>query len=256
MAERIRSEVAGVLRSAKMLTHYGLNSKKGFILAGDPGNGKTLLLKILANTVDATCIIVPFTKSCDEKDMAAVFRLARYLAPTILILEDIDLYGEHRDRSKDSEYLGELMNELDGMVDNKEIIVFATTNHLAKVEKALQNRPGRFDRIYKILNPDLNARRLLLEHFVNKVPNKVSKEQVEILAENFSGYSGAYLKELVNSGFAQAVLRNEQEPVLEFSDLSSNLEVLKNDEKRQLIGFEAVRQVSQLEGTRAVRGGV
>lgn len=253
MAERIHSEVSGVLRSSKTLTQYGLNSKKGFILAGDPGNGKTLLLKILANTVDAACIIVPFTKVQPEKDIAATFRLARYLAPTLLILEDVDLYGEDRDHAKDAEYLGELMNELDGMVDNKEIIVFATTNHLAKVEKALQNRPGRFDRIYKIPNPDLNGRRRLLEHFISKVPNQITKEDIEVLAENFSGYSGAYLKELVNSGFAQAVLRSEESPVLEFSDLASNLAVLKNDEKRAPMGFQTPRQVDQLEGIRAVR---
>ena len=101
IAEKVHSEVTGVLRSAKMLTHYGLNNKKGFILAGDPGNGKTLLLKILANTIDATCIMVPFSKNSSEKDMAAVFRLARLLAPTMLILEDVDLYGEDRDHVAD-----------------------------------------------------------------------------------------------------------------------------------------------------------
>ena len=104
--------------------------------------------------------------------MPAIFRLARELAPTILILEDIDLYGEEREVARDAERLGELMNELDGMVDNKEIIVFATTNNLIKVEKALQSRPGRFDRIYKIMNPDFDGRLKILKHFVNKVYTK------------------------------------------------------------------------------------
>ena len=238
LAEKIHAEVSVILRVGKTLTKYGLNSKKGFILAGDPGNGKTLLLKILANTVEATCILVPFTKDPEERDMSAIFTLARDLSPTVLILEDVDLYGEERGHCRDNEHLGELMNELDGMIDNKEIIVFATTNHLSKVEKALQNRPGRFDRVYKILNPDFNGRRRLLELFINKVPNVVSKEEVDILAENFAGYSGTYLKELVNSGFAQAVLKNEADPVLTFEDLVSNVDVLKNREKRVPIGFD------------------
>ena len=252
LAERIRSEVTGVLRSAKTLSRYGLNSKKGFILAGEPGNGKTLLLKILANTMDVTCLLVPFNKQGPEKSMASIFRLARELAPIMLILEDVDLYGEERENAPDSEYLGELMNELDGMIDNKEIIVFATTNHLARVEKALQNRPGRFDRVYKIMNPDLIGRRRLLKHFIDKVPHQISGEDIDVLAEAFSGYSGAYLKELVNSGFAQAVLRNEDEPVLLFSDLAANLAVLKNNEKRS-IGFEVSGQTACFEGVRAVR---
>ena len=237
LAGRIKSEVEGVIRCAKELNRYGLNSKKGFILAGDPGNGKTLLLKILANTVNATCILVPFNKSKEDLNMPAIFKLARELAPTILILEDIDLYGEEREVTRDTERLGELMNELDGMVDNKEIIVIATTNNLLKVEKALQSRPGRFDRIYKIMNPDFDGRLEILKHFVNKVPNDITEENIGTLAEAFEGYSGAYLKELINSGFAQAILRDDQNPVLLYSDLLEISEVLKNKEEKKFIGF-------------------
>jgi len=237
LANRIKSEVEGVIRCAKELNRYGLNSKKGFILAGDPGNGKTLLLKILANTIKATCIMVPFNKTKDELNMPALFRLARELAPTILILEDIDLYGEEREVAKDAERLGELMNELDGMVDNKEIIVFATTNNLIKVEKALQSRPGRFDRIYKIMNPDFNGRLQILKHFVNKVPHEITDNNISTLAEEFEGYSGAYLKELINSGFAQAILRDDQKPVLRFNDLVETSVVLKNKDGNKFLGF-------------------
>lgn len=237
LANRIKSEVEGVIRCAKELNRYGLNSKKGFILAGDPGNGKTLLLKILANTIKATCIMVPFNKTKDELNMPALFRLARELAPTILILEDIDLYGEEREVAKDAERLGELMNELDGMVDNKEIIVFATTNNLIKVEKALQSRPGRFDRIYKIMNPDFNGRLQILKHFVNKVPHEITDNNISTLAEEFEGYSGAYLKELINSGFAQAILRDDKKPVLRFNDLVETSVVLKNKDGNKFLGF-------------------
>ena len=239
LAQRIKSEVEGVIRFSKELNKYGLNSKKGFILAGDPGNGKTLLLKILANTINATCIMAPFNKTKDDLNMPAIFALARDLAPTILILEDIDLYGEERDDARDAERLGELMNELDGMVDNKEIIVFATTNKLPKVEKALQNRPGRFDRIYKITNPDFEGRIDVLTHFVNKVPNEITKEHIGMLAEEFEGYSGAYLKELINSGFAQAIFRDDKNPILRYSDLVESSEVLKNKEEKKFLGFVA-----------------
>ncbi|MBF0490997.1 MAG: ATP-binding protein [Candidatus Omnitrophica bacterium] len=253
LAERIRLEVDGVLRCAGTLARYGLNSKRGFILAGEPGNGKTLLLKILANQTNVTCILVPFTKDPTERSMSRVFNLARRLAPTMLILEDVDLYGEEREHARDGEYLGELMNELDGMIDNKEIIVFATTNHLAKVEKALQNRPGRFDRVYKIMNPDFKGRCHILKHFINLVPNQITDRQIEVVAESFSGFSGAYLKESVNSGFAQAILRNENEPVLVFTDLLEDLDVLKHQEKRSPMGFDIGNKSSYPEELNATR---
>jgi cell division protease FtsH len=159
-----------------------------------------------------------------------------------LILEDIDLYGEDRGHVHDSSFLGELMNELDGMVDNQEIIVIATTNHLEKVENALRNRPGRFDRVYKIPNPDLTARRNLLAHFIARTPNNVAPAEVDRLAELFSGYSGAYLKELVNSGFAHSIIRDPLKPLLTVEDLNACVDVLKNNEKRSPLGFAAVNQ--------------
>lgn len=246
LLSRIKSEVEGVFLCAKQLNRYGLNSKKGFILAGDPGNGKTLLLKILANNITATCIVVPFNRSRMEANVADIFALARELAPAVVILEDIDLYGSERGLSKDTERLGELMNELDGMIDNNEIVVFATTNNLPEIEKALQSRPGRFDRIYKIMNPDFEARLRILTHFVNQVPNEITQEELEVLAEEFEGYSGAYLKELVNSGFAQAVLRDDEKPVLRYSDLEGISEVLKNRQEKSPLGF--VTQPSTPEG--------
>ncbi|MBF0595223.1 MAG: ATP-binding protein [Candidatus Omnitrophica bacterium] len=237
MEERIFADINGVLKASPALAKYGLNSKKGFIFAGAPGNGKTLLLKIIANTVDATCILVPFDVE-RSIDVSRVFSLARLLAPTVIIFEDIDLYAEERGHSRDTERLGLLMNELDGMIDNREIVVIATTNHLKKVENALQNRPGRFDRVYTFPNPDVNVRQRILAHYIGRVPNRVSPQQVESLAEAFAGYSGAYLKELVNSGFAHAVLRDPEEPVLLFDDLTIYTKALQWKDDRNPIGFE------------------
>jgi ATP-dependent 26S proteasome regulatory subunit len=211
-----------------------LNSKKGFIFAGDPGNGKTLFLKILAKETEATCVLVPF----DEfKNTREIFELARELAPTILILEDIDLLGVDRDQTAGNPDLGSLMNELDGIVENREIVVIATTNRLEKVEKALQNRPGRFDRVYVISNPDFQTRNALIAQFMRRIPNDITPEQVEVLAEEFTGYSSSYLKELVNSGFAEAILRDPKNPVLKFCDMEAMVGILKKKNGKGPIGF-------------------
>jgi len=232
--ESLRSDIDVIFKNAGIFKTYGLNSKKGFILAGEPGNGKTLLLKILARETEATCILVPL----DEFQFTPyIFSLARDLAPTVLILEDIDLFGTDRDNASQNVELGKLMNQLDGMIENREIVVIATTNRLEKVEKALQNRPGRFDRIYVIPNPDFQTRIQLIAHFIRRVPNEISGEHVEILAEEFAGYSAAYLKELVNSGFAQAILRDNCNPVLKFCDLESMVDILKRKKDKVPVGF-------------------
>lgn len=245
--ERLRSEIEVVFKNAALFHSYGLNSKKGFILAGDPGNGKTLLLKILAKETAATCILIPF----DEfRFTPYLFSLARDLSPSIMILEDIDLFGTDRDNAAENVELGKLMNQLDGMIENREIVVIATTNRLEKVEKALQNRPGRFDRIYMIPNPDLKMRINLIGHFIRKVPNEITQEHIEVLAEEFPGYSAAYLMELVNSGFAQAILRDSQNPVLRFCDLDAMVDILKRKKDKVPVGFimaEPVKERSHIQ---------
>jgi len=242
--ERLRVEVETVFKNASLFSRYGLNSKKGFILAGEPGNGKTLLLKILAKETDATCILVPF----DEFRFSPyLFSLARDLSPSVLILEDIDLFGTDRDNASQSVELGKLMNQLDGMVENHEIVVIATTNRLENVEKALQNRPGRFDRIYVIPNPDFRMRIDLIAHFIGRIPNEITKDHIEILAEEFSGYSAAYLKELINSGFAQAILRDGQNPVLQFKDLETMVGILKHKKDKVAVGFSVVQESVKLQ---------
>ena len=242
MKERLQSEIEGVFKHAALFNSYGLNNKKGFILSGDPGNGKTLLLKILAKETAATCILIPF----DEFKLTPyLFALARDLAPTVLILEDIDLFGTDRDNSSQNVELGKLMNQLDGMVENHEIVVIATTNQLVKVEKALQNRPGRFDRVYVIPNPDFQMRIKLISHFIEKIPHEISREHIEMLAEAFAGYSASYLKELVNSGFAQAILRDSQNPMLRFCDLQSMVDILKWKKDKVAVGFRVAEPLSE-----------
>jgi len=231
---RIKNEIEAIFKNAPLFHAYGLNSKKGFIFAGDPGNGKTLLLKILAKESDATCIVVPFD---DLKHVSKIFQVARDLAPTILIFEDIDLFDVDRDNSAANPGLGGLMNELDGIVENQEIVVIATTNRLEKVEKALQNRPGRFDRVYVIPNPDFETRNTLITQFIRRIPNDITPEQVEVMAEEFMGYSSSYLKELVNSGFAEAILRDPKNPVLKFCDMEATAGILTKKNGKGPIGF-------------------
>jgi len=79
-------------------------------------------------------------------DMNRVFQLARIGAPSVLILEDIDLYLQDRDNIKsDSVSIANMLAQLDGLEENDGVLVIVTTNKIETVEKAIVDRPGRID---------------------------------------------------------------------------------------------------------------
>ena len=137
------------------------------LVHGRPGCGKTLLGKVLCSQVDATFIAAkPGDLGCTD-DIVHTFVMARELAPAVLFLEDIDLFGGHRGRHQLSDMLlGELMNQLDGIEENDGLLVVATTNDLGAVEPALKERPSRFDVVVGVPEVSTEVRRRYLRDFL------------------------------------------------------------------------------------------
>jgi len=201
----IRTHVEGFLRNRDRLKALGAKARRGLILAGPPGTGKTLLGKVLAETVDASFIWVSPRHITDAASFEAILSVARFVAPTVLFFEDLDLFAGERE-SRSWMGLGELMNVLDGAVDNEDIVTIATTNRLETVEKALRNRPGRFDRIVKFETMDDDCRRQM---FVRLLSNAdVSSDDVERLVASTENYTGAQCEELVSTLYMLAVERD------------------------------------------------
>jgi len=196
--QAVRLHVEGFLRNVTRLRALGVKARRGLILAGPPGTGKTLLGKVLADTLRCSFIWVTprHIRPWRPTDFAHVLEVARFIAPSVLFLEDVDVFAEQRDMRGDI-CLGELMNQLDGAVDNEEILTIATTNRLEVIEKAIRNRPGRFDRVLHIGDMDDDCRRRLLERILAKA--EVSPEDMAHLVSVTKGYTGAQLEELANT---------------------------------------------------------
>ena len=199
----IRTHIEHFLRNRDRLRSLGVKGRRGLILSGPPGTGKTLLGKVLADTLDASFLWVSPRHVRVPDSFASILSVARFVAPTVVFLEDLDLFGQERDGGLSRGILGELMNQLDGAIDNEEIIAIATTNRLDVVEKALRNRPGRFDRVIEMPTMDEGSRRTFLgQRLANAT---ITRLDLARLVQATDQYTGAQLEELANTLYMLAV---------------------------------------------------
>jgi SpoVK/Ycf46/Vps4 family AAA+-type ATPase len=139
--EVIHRAVLARLRHARLLEFHGHSSKTGILLHGMPGTGKTLVSKYLINICTNHTAIVP--TGMDTETIREAFRLAVYLQPAIIVIEDVDLLAERRETNANVTGLQELMNELDGLAPSTDAIILMSTNRPEIIEPALAARPGR-----------------------------------------------------------------------------------------------------------------
>jgi AAA+ superfamily predicted ATPase len=196
MAE-IEDNILDFFKNRETYIQNGLPRKRGIILYGEPGTGKTLLGKILCSEIDCTFIWVTPSKLSLPIEVAHLFEMARELSPTIMFMEDLDFYAPNR-----SEYgggnvriLGEILNQMDGFEENGDVVVIATTNDIESIEPALKDRPSRFDRVLELKPPDLNGRIRLLKRLL--IGHDGMDEISENVAQKTDSYNGAQINELV-----------------------------------------------------------
>lgn len=134
------------LKSGAFFKAYNIPYKRGILLYGSPGNGKTTLVKSIAGSVAAPVVYWQITEYTSSYSIKEVFSTVTKMAPMILIIEDIDSMPE--------EVRSVFLNTLDGATSKEGIFLIGTTNYPEKIDPALINRAGRFDRAYEIKQPD------------------------------------------------------------------------------------------------------
>ncbi len=192
----------------------GIRPSRGILLYGPPGTGKTLLAKAVAKESEANFIQVkgPSLLSMwvgkSEEGMRKVFERARQVAPCIIFFDEIDSLAGKRGVEVGTKVtervLNQMLAEMDGLEDLKDILVIGATNRPDMLDSALL-RPGRFDKILLVSAPDVKGRINILNIHTAKMPlgeNKkalTAKERevfMKELAEKTDGYTGADLESL------------------------------------------------------------
>lgn len=202
---RIISGTIDMFNNVEQYKKNNISIKRGILMEGEPGTGKTLVAKALCNQIDSTFIWITADDITYPSDVSAIYNMARELAPTIILFEDIDYIGKDRAdyRGSFDKITGELLNQLDGLESNEGIITLASSNYPKALDKALRNRPGRFDIRIRFDLPDGDLRMKMLTKFFGEAD--IADIDLEEVVDITDGYTGAYVKELVVATIMLAV---------------------------------------------------
>jgi AAA+ superfamily predicted ATPase len=227
----------------EIFAKYGMS--QGILIHGVPGTGKTLLAKILASKKDKKYSLLWIVPSDFLRlKPAGIYALARKLKPTIVFLEDLDLFGESRSLSSNKELLGEFLNELSGLNDNTKILTIATTNDLQAIEKALKDRPGRFDLKVEMTVPDQDCRKIMFSRFSSAFKCSFDLERVATL---YAGLTGAHIQEAINQAIYNSLLAGDVEPEITEARLEEILPKIKNIKIAPKMGFNQTQEQSHYD---------
>lgn len=198
--QEIKEAVELPLAHPELYEDIGIKPPKGVILYGEPGTGKTLLAKAVANHTSATFLRVVGSELIQKylgdgpKLVRELFRVADDLSPTIVFIDEIDAVGSKRYDSSSGgtreiqRTMLELLNQLDGFDERGDVKVIMATNKIESLDPALI-RPGRIDRKIEFPLPDTKTKRHIFNIHTNRMTlnEDVDLEKFIMAKDDLSG---------------------------------------------------------------------
>ncbi|MDD1764740.1 MAG: CDC48 family AAA ATPase [Candidatus Methanomethyliaceae archaeon] len=196
--QELREAIEWPLKYPERFKRIGIKPPKGILLFGPPGCGKTLLAKAIANESESNFITIKgaeiFSKWVGESEKAIreVFRRARTAAPAIIFFDEIDSIAPVRsagggDSLVTERVISQMLTELDGLVGLENVVIVGATNRPDIIDSALL-RPGRFDRLLYVPEPDNETRLQIFKINTKGMPLKnVDFEKLTTMTRGFAG---------------------------------------------------------------------
>jgi transitional endoplasmic reticulum ATPase len=243
LKDELREAVEWPIKHKEAYDYVNVETPKGVLLHGPPGTGKTLIAKALAKMTESNFISIKGPELLSkwvgesEKGVREIFRKARQAAPCIIFLDEVDALVPRRGSGNSDSHVTEnivsqILTEIDGLEELHNVLIIGATNRLDIVDEALL-RPGRFDRIIKVGNPDSKGRKHIFEIHTKKKPLE-SHVDIKKLVEVTDGFSGAEIAAITNRAALVALKRY-------VSGKSQNIKEIKITQQDLIAAVDKVR---------------
>jgi cell division protease FtsH len=256
------NEVVEFLKYPEKFAALGARIPRGVLLMGPPGTGKTLLARAVAGEAGVPFFSISGSEFVEmfvgvgASRVRDLFDQAKRNAPAIVFIDEIDAVGRQRgtglggSHDEREQTLNQILVEMDGFDTNTSVIVVAASNRPDILDPALL-RPGRFDRRVILDRPDMRGRVEILKVHVRGKP-LASDIDLDVVARQTPGFSGADLANLVNEAAILAARRNQKQIGMEELEEAAEKVVAGPERRNRRISEEEKRVIAYHEAGHAL----
>ena len=242
--QQLIESVEWPIKNPKAYERMGVNPPSGVLLYGPPGCGKTLLARAVATESEANFISIKGPELISkwvgesEKAVREVFRKAKLAAPCIIFFDELDSIAPRRgsggtDGGVTERVISQLLTELDGISQSRDIILIAATNRPDIMDPALI-RPGRIDRMSYVPPPNLEDRIAIFKIFTKPMP--LNKDvNLDELARRTEFFSGADIESLCREAAIRALRDDIRAEEIRISHFYNALEEMRPSASKEVV---------------------
>lgn len=253
-------EIIYMFKNYQNYKEKGVLLSKGLILSGDPGVGKTLFAKVLANEINAPFYYIDGRKMDNFFGVYKVnklFKKAYKHAPAVIFIDELNSFIGDYDYESDytNRNLSTLLKLIDGIDKKEGVFIIGATSDKDSLDKAIL-RSGRMDKHICLNSPDLKSRIAIFNYYLSKVDVETDKIDINYLMNLAEGFTGADIKTLINESALEALYNGD---LLENDILISNIRKIKNQDLDRLanrndLAYYAYHDIAHMIVSRSLLG--